>query len=572
MYFCRLLSLTMKKILFLFLILIFQNIAFSQNIVVEQVRLELSSRKEAKILIPKSEIKDINIIAKTISLDYPKGEFWLGYVNEKQYDNFLKLNLKHSLYTESSPKALTMATNLSQMSSWDRYPTYLVYDSMMRRFAASYPNICKLDTIGFSEDNKLILALKISSNPHSDIDKPKFFYTSTMHGDEITGYVLMLRLADWLLTNYGIDQRATNIINNTQVFINPLANPDGTYAYGNNSVSFATRYNANAVDLNRNFPSIPNGLHSDGENWQKETLAFMAYADSNEFSISANLHGGAEVLNYPFDTYTSNYQSHADANWFISVCQQFIDSISPLAPSTFFRDVTHSGYTNGGDWYVVDGSRQDYQTYFKHSREITFEVSSDKSLSTTQLNNYWNYLKGGLISYIETCQKGLHGYVRDSLTNEPIRAKIFINSHDAFNSEVYSKASTGYYYRPIQSGIYSITYIADRYYPKTIYNVNIASNSINNQDVILAKIPDNLGKMENNKFLINIYPNPAKDILRVSLPENSNIFSYSIFNMLGIEIMKGRINDINTDISIKDLNKGVYLILLGGKTIKFIKD
>ena len=116
----------MKKILFLFLILIFQNIAFSQNNVVEQVNIELSSRKEAKILIPKSEIKDINVLAKTISLDYPKGEFWLGYVNEKQYKNFLKLNLKHSLYTESYTKALTMATNLSQMSSWDRYPTYLV--------------------------------------------------------------------------------------------------------------------------------------------------------------------------------------------------------------------------------------------------------------------------------------------------------------------------------------------------------------------------------------------------------------------------------------------------------------
>jgi hypothetical protein len=42
--------------------------------------------------------------------------------------------------------------------------------------------------------------------------------------------------------------------------------------------------------------------------------------------------------------------------------------------------------------------------------------------------------------------------------------------------------------------------------------------------------------------------------------------------VLGIEIMKGRINDKNSDISIKDLNKGVYLILLGGKTIKFIKE
>ena len=562
----------MKKIFLLLFILIFQNIVFSQNNVVEQVNIELSSRKEAKILIPKSEIKDINVLAKTISLDYPKGEFWLGYVNKKQYKNFLKLNLKHSLYTESYTKALTMATNLSQMSSWDRYPTYLVYDSLMRRFATTYPEICKLDTIGFSVDNRLILALKISSNPYSDIDNPKFFYTSSMHGDEITGYVLMLRLADWLLSNYGIDQRATNIINNTQVFINPLANPDGTYAYGNNSVSYATRYNANAVDLNRNFPSVPNGGNSDGENWQKETLAFMAYADSNDFSIAANLHGGAEVLNYPFDTYTSNSQSHADANWFISVCQQFIDSISPLAPSTFFRDVTHSGYTNGGDWYVVDGSRQDYQTYFKHSREITFEVSSDKSLSTTQLNNYWNYLKGGLISYVENCQKGLHGYVRDSLTNEPIRAKIFINSHDAFNSEVYSKASTGYYYRPIQNGTYSITYSADGYYSKTINNVSISSNSMNNQDVILVKDPNDLDDMKESKFLINIYPNPAKDLLRVSLSEEPNIFSYSIFNVLGIEIMKGRINDKNSDISIKDLNKGVYLILLGGKTIKFIKE
>lgn len=562
----------MKKIFLLFLIFAFHSIAFSQNNVIEQVRFELNNRKEAKILIPKSEIKDINLLSKTISLDYPKGEFWLGYVNEKQYNNFLKLNLKHSLYTESSPKALTMATNLSQMSSWDRYPTYLVYDSLMRRFASSYPNICKLDTIGFSVNNKLLLALKISSTPNSDIDKPKFLYTSSMHGDEITGYVLMLRLADWLLTNYGIDQRVTNIINNTQIYINPLANPDGTYAFSDNSVVYATRYNTNAVDLNRNFPSIPIGGHSDGEAWQRETLAFMAYADSNEFSISANLHGGAEVLNYPYDTYTSNSQSHADANWFISVCQQFIDSISPSAPLTFFRDVTHSGYTNGGDWYVVDGSRQDYQTYFKHSREITFEVSSFKSLSTTQLNNYWNYLKGGLISYIETCQKGLQGYVRDSLTNEPLRAKIFINSHDTFNSEVYSKTSTGYYYRPVQSGVYSITYSAPGYYSKTINNVSVYSNSMNNQDVVLVKIQDNLRKMEENAISINIYPNPAKDILRVSLSENSNIHSYSIFNMLGIEVMNGRINDMNTEIYIKDLNKGVYMIHMGGKSIKFIKE
>lgn len=188
----------MKKIFLLLFILVFQNIAFSQINVIEQVHIELKARKEAKILIPKSEIKDINLLGQTISLDYPEGDFWLGYVNEKQYNNFLKLNLKHSIYRESSPKIIRMATNLSQMNSWDRYPTYMVYDLLMRRMATSYPNICKLDTIGFSVNNKLILALKISSNPNSDIDKPKFFYSSTMHGDETAGYVLLLRLADWL--------------------------------------------------------------------------------------------------------------------------------------------------------------------------------------------------------------------------------------------------------------------------------------------------------------------------------------------------------------------------------------
>ena len=271
----------------------------------------------------------------------------------------------------------------------------------MRRFAQTYPEICKLDTIGFSVNNRLIIALKISSNPYQDIDKPKFLYTSTMHGDELGGYVFMLRLSDWLLSNYGINQRATDIVNNTQVFINPLANPDGTYAGGNSNVSYSTRYNGNYVDLNRNYPCPVAGPHPDSEQWQAETLAFMAYADSNDFSMSANLHSGAEVLNYPYDSYYPSERTHSDANWFVDVCRNFIDSIPSSSPSSLFKDVTSIGYTNGANWYKVSGGRQDYQTYYKYGREITFEVSSVKRLSTSSLNSNWGYLKGGIISYIE---------------------------------------------------------------------------------------------------------------------------------------------------------------------------
>ena len=569
--------LMMKKIyLFLFAVFVCQIVS-AQNNVIEDVSNVINKRGEAKILIPKNEVSNLNILANIISLDYPKGDFWLGYVNNKQYNNFLTLNLKHSLYKETSnDKALNMATTMSQMSNWDRYPTYQVYDSLMRRFASSYPNICRLDTIGFSTNNRLLLCLKISSSPNQDIDKPKFCYSSTMHGDETTGIILLLRLSDWLLSNYGTDTRATNIVNNTQVYINPIANPDGTYSGGNNTVSDATRYNANSVDLNRNYPDPVGGSHTDDEVWQPETLAFMAYADSNDFSLSANLHGGAEVLNYPYDCYPSSTRNHADVDWFEAICKNFIDSIPSSAPSSLFTDVSASGYTDGGDWYTVSGGRQDYHTYFKHSREVTMEVSTDKSLSTSSLNNYWTYLKGGLISYIENCQKGIQGYIRDSSTNEPIKAKVWIENHDAYNSEIYSKSATGYYYRPILNGTYNITYSADGYYSKTISNVTINPNSLINQDILLVRNENGLENIsDNNSNNFTIYPNPTKDILIISIPSSFNMepsTSYTIYNSLGITIEKGYIENNNTNISVKNLNKGIYFVVIGAKVIKFIKE
>ena len=64
--------------------------------------------------------------------------------------------------------------------------------------------------------------------------KPKFLYTSTMHGDEVTGMILMLRLIDEFCTSE--EKRITDILDSVDLFIFPCTNPDGTYHGGNNSV------------------------------------------------------------------------------------------------------------------------------------------------------------------------------------------------------------------------------------------------------------------------------------------------------------------------------------------------
>ncbi len=94
-------------------------------------------------------------------------------------------------------------------------------------------------------------------------------------------------------------------MDNLEIWINPLANPDGTYGLGN-TISSPTRYNANGYDLNRNFPDpiTPNTVK------QKETLDMIRFMRKHKFVLSANFHSGSEVVNYPWDRWLSIL--HAD--------------------------------------------------------------------------------------------------------------------------------------------------------------------------------------------------------------------------------------------------------------------
>lgn len=292
-------------------------------------------------------------------------------------------------------KAVSMATTVAQMASWDRYPTYPVYVEMMQRWAAGYPDLCRLDTIGTSLRGRLILCLEITANP-TDTTLPEFFYSSTIHGDEVTGYVMMLRLIDTLLSGYGTNRQYTDLVGSTRICINPLANPDGTYARNNNTVQGAMRYNANYVDLNRNYPD-PFG--SAKASLQRENEAMIAYVNRHKFRVSANLHGGSEVMNYPWDSFTSLQRPHPESQWWKEVCKRFVDTSRVYSPS-HFTDVNSQGYVAGGDWYVIGGGRQDYMNYYHNCLELTMEVSTDKTIGSERLPDYWRFLQHPLVNYI----------------------------------------------------------------------------------------------------------------------------------------------------------------------------
>ena len=492
----------MKKLLLLLLIPI---LSFGQSIdhlFTEKGEIYFSFQYKNKL--------QLNMISDIVSIDHKtNADLAYAYANQKEFSKFLALEIEYKIIKKEPLKYVKKSK-----SNWDYYPTYQQYANMMQAFADSFPNICKLHHLGTLSSGREMLIVQISNNVGIKENEPSFLYTSSMHGDELAGYILSLRLIDHILNAYGNTLQLTQLVDNIDIWINPLANPDGAYYGGNQDVWSATRYNANWIDLNRNYPDPQDGPHPDGNAYQNETTIFMGLADTVNFTISANMHGGAEVCNYPWDTWST---LTADDNWWEYVSHEYADSCQANSGNGYFNYL-NDGITNGNNWYEVDGGRQDYMNYFKYCREFTLELSDDKTPDPNDLPELWDANYPSLLNYIEQSLFGLRGIVTDSITGIPLKAKVEILSHDIDSSHVYSNLPIGNYHRHLYQGNYDLTFSKSGYYPKTI-NTTILNNTALIEDVQL--VPFSTTQVEEINSLKNT--NTTFDLLGRPSNEKSNI-------------------------------------------------
>ncbi|HAY71225.1 MAG TPA: hypothetical protein DCX89_04990, partial [Saprospirales bacterium] len=422
-------------------------------------------------------------ITRVVSIHKIEGENIYAFANEEELAKIRAYGYAPELLKHPSDtyRNLDMATNIDQMADWDRYPTYEVYRAMMKRFEAQFPELCRLDSIGTTIKGRKLYVLKITSQVDELLPKPEMFYTSSIHGNETTGFVLMLRLADHLLQNYGSDSRVTKMLNESVIYLNPAANPDGTYKSGNHTVAGATRGNANGKDMNRNFPDPRVGTYPSGPH-QPETIAMMEFAQSKNLSLSANFHDGAELINYPWDAWVSSERKHADHNWFEAISIQWADQVHSNSPQGYF----FPGYTHGGDWYVVAGGRQDYMNYWHHCREVTLELHDNFLTATELLPSFWNYQKESLLSYIEWLQTGVSGTVMNE-AGVPLEARITVLNHDKDESWVRSNPYHGHYLRMLEPGTWQLEFSAFGYVPQVLEVEVTDIDSSQTLNVILKK-------------------------------------------------------------------------------------
>jgi hypothetical protein len=553
----------------------------------------LDERGEVYFQFFVNNLMDINKISNEtqVSIDRIEGNKVYTYANKKEFEKFAERNLDFDVLVPPG-----LQTEVKMSDSYDdpekgtrfdfyHYPTYSAYLSQMNAWASQYPDICQLDTLGWTEGSNgphVLLCMRISNDLSITNGKPKYLNSTAIHGDEVVTYMVVLHLIDTLVTQYGKNPRITALVDGIHFYMCPLLNPDATYLRGDNSVQGARRYSvADNFDLNRNYPcwcGAPNhdkyGLYTKTAN---ETKAMFVLHDQYYFNFASDDHGGIESIYYP---YANNASQCHDFYWYRWAGEKFADQVHDDCNNNGY--FTYAGSDGVGNWYKEmyesHGPRMDYQTYYGHGKGMGPETSTSKILDESKLLSRWLWLKEAYLQYMENLIfTGIQGFVTDSLTGEPIYLANMTRNGDFDNSDVYTD-SAGFYLRFTDEGTFTLTFSHPDYVTKTIQN--FAMDDFDKKYELNVKLwPKNVATdytFDLEKVGISLIP--FQKGIRVhfnkNLPANSNVGIYNVKGTL-LRLLPVTTNSIvwdGKDNTGKNVGKGCYVIRINTANQNYVRN
>jgi hypothetical protein len=368
------------------------------------------------------------------------GSVEIDHVTSQGFELYGRKGLSQYLEQRNIPFFDMKSVTKSLLSN---YPSHEQITARLMAAQSKRPELIKVFSIGKSVKGRELLFVKISDNVNTDEVEPEFKYISSMHGDEITGRELTTQLIEEIAEKYGKDAEITELVNNTEIFIMPSMNPDGS--------ALKQRANANGTDLNRNFPHIshPSGNTSSG--MQIENQAIMKFQSSRQFALSANFHGGTIVANYPWD---STYERHPLDQLVQELATIYSEHNPDMRNSSEFR----GGITNGADWYVVKGGMQDWSYFWYNDLQITVELSHSKWPSYSDIPTFYRNNRDSMIAFMKQVHRGAGFKLRNASGVGSVTIKQVAPAVKSLGSFAYKGAE---FYKVLPVGQYQFS-VADK--------------------------------------------------------------------------------------------------------------
>ena len=312
----------------------------------------------------------------------------------------------------------------------------------LRALVASRPDLARLVVIGRSGEGRPIEGVVLSDQPaEREDDEASLRVVGTHHGDEWSAMEVTLALAEELVARYGGDPAVTTLLDNNEVWIVPVLNPDG--------VHYFTRRNANDVDINRNY-----GYQWQSGSWsgsapfsEAETAANRAWALTRAFHTSLSTHSGATNLGWVWN-YT--YDLTPDEDWLRQAATFYLDSC------------TEAGFyiTNGAAWYPTNGDSNDWSYGRRGGQDYTLELTGTKAPPEDEIPDYVARHMPALLALLTAPGTScLRGRVTGP-GGEPVEARITVVEAPW---PAWSDPDTGVFHRPLPAGEWTVDVQAPGY-------------------------------------------------------------------------------------------------------------
>jgi len=363
--------------------------------------------------------------------------------------------------------------------------------ALLDSIARQHPTITRLDTIGTSYGGRRILALRITSNPTQEQNKPEILWEGGIHGDEIMGPELCLGLINALTDSYALSSRIQRYVDTREIWVAPNVNPDGRVSM--------SRYNDNGVDLNRNYGYNWDVLEIGGGTGpfsEPETKAFRNLIWRNPMTIRVSYHGGTHFISYPW-SYT--LQGANDSTSLLWLSQRYY-SFVPYEVGQGSRGM-----------YDMHGSSKDFDYGCQGTHGWSIEVSMLKQPPQAAIDTILAHNLPAMYEFIWRAKQGVEGVVTDSASGAPLQARVTVTQ---LGWPAYSDSLVGDYHRYLRPGTYSIAYSANGYRTKTVSGVVVPTDSSVVVNVPLARNPGaNLSACKvpacNIRDSLNYFNNPT---------------------------------------------------------------
>ena len=367
------------------------------------------------------------------------------------------------------------------------YPDLADVLAEMSAAASAYPAICQVvdltDVYGapVTVEGRHISAVKISDNVVQDEDEPVYMVVSAHHVREIVTPVIALHAIEQFTTQYGVDPDITALVNEYEIWIAPVWNPDGyVYVFEVDNMWRKNRrvfVGGVGVDLNRNYPfgwdSPCSGSTDPSSNTYKgpspaseaETQTMIVWSEDRRFAKVQDFHSSGRETLYAYACLTHPLSSFLN--------QEAVD-IS-----------TAAGY--GGSVRPPSADGEHYQWQLAMMGAHAFLTETHTSFQPTYASAQAEAAQV-FPALIWQLQRGIsvNGHVTDAVTDEPVVAAVSYGGVAFQNGETNASGERfGRYHAFLPAGTYAVSFAAAGYDTMTIPDVTVTAWGATTLDVAL---------------------------------------------------------------------------------------